>query len=45
MVDAPEDIMNDPYVEGWLLKVEVADTVGFDEGMTALIYREMVEGA
>ncbi|MCX5961727.1 MAG: glycine cleavage system protein GcvH [Cyanobacteria bacterium] len=45
MVDAPEDLANDPYTGGWLLKVEVADTVGFDEGMTALIYREMVEGA
>lgn len=45
MVDAPEDLMNDPYVEGWLLKVEVSDTVEFDEGMSALVYREMVEGA
>ena len=45
MVDAPEDLANDPYTGGWLLKVEVSDTVGFDEGMGALIYREMVEGA
>ena len=45
MVDAPEDLANDPYTGGWLLKVEVSDTVEFDEGMSALTYSEMVEGA
>ena len=45
MVDAPEDLANDPYAAGWLLKVEVSDTAEFDTGMTAAIYREMVEGA
>jgi len=45
MVDAPEDLANDPYTEGWLLKVEVSDTVEFDAVMSATIYREMVEGA
>lgn len=45
MIDAPEDLANDPYTEGWLLKVKVPDTGEFDEGMSALIYREMVEGA
>jgi glycine cleavage system H protein len=45
MVDAPEDLANDPYTEGWLLKVQVPDTGEFDAGMSAMIYREMVEGA
>ena len=45
MVDAPEDLANDPYAAGWLLKVEVSDTLEFDAGMMATIYREMVEGA
>ena len=45
MVDAPEDLANDPYTAGWLLKVEVSDTAEFEAGMTATIYREMVEGA
>lgn len=45
MVDAPEDLANDPYTAGWLLKVEVSNTAEFDAGMTATIYREMVEGA
>ncbi len=45
MIDAPENLVNDPYTEGWLLKVEVSDTIEFDEGMSATTYREMVEGA
>ena len=45
MVDAPEDLANDPYAAGWLLKVEVSEPTEFDAGMTATIYREMVEGA
>ncbi len=45
MVDAPEDLMNDPYVEGWLLKVEVLDVADFDAVMNATTYRQLVEGA
>jgi len=45
MVDAPENLANDPYIEGWLLKVEVPDAVEFDAVMSAMTYREMVEGA
>jgi len=44
MVDAPEDLANDPYMEGWLLKVEVLDVGEFDAVMSATTYREMVEG-
>jgi glycine cleavage system H protein len=45
MVDAPENLANDPYIEGWLMKVEVPDAVEFDAVMSAMTYREMVEGA
>ena len=45
MVDAPENLVNDPYIEGWLMKVEVPDAVEFDAVMSAMTYREMVEGA
>ena len=45
MVDAPENLANDPYVEGWLMKVEVPDAIEFDAVMSATTYREMVEGA
>ncbi len=44
MVDAPENLVNDPYIEGWLMKVEVPDAVEFDAVMSAMTYREMVEG-
>lgn len=45
MVDAPENLANDPYIEGWLMKVEVPDAIEFDAVMSATTYREMVEGA
>ena len=45
MVNAPENLANDPYIEGWLMKVEVPDAVAFDAVMSATTYREMVEGA
>lgn len=45
MVDAPENLVNDPYTDGWLIKVEVPDAVEFDAVMSAMTYREMVEGA
>lgn len=45
MVDAPEDLVNDPYTSGWLVKVEISDPTELEESsMTAQVYREMVEG-
>jgi glycine cleavage system H protein len=45
MVDAPENLAIDPYIEGWLMKVEVPDAIEFDAVMSSTTYREMVEGA
>jgi glycine cleavage system H protein len=45
MVDAPEDLATDPYTAGWLLKVEIEDPGEVESGMSAHVYREMVEGA
>ncbi len=45
MVDAPEDLANDPYSAGWLLKVEIENPSEIESGMSAHVYREMVEGA
>jgi glycine cleavage system H protein len=45
MVDAPEDLATDPYTAGWLLKVEIEDPSEVEAGMSAHLYREMVEGA
>ncbi|MBE9031593.1 glycine cleavage system protein GcvH [filamentous cyanobacterium LEGE 11480] len=44
MVEAPEEMANDPYNGGWLLKVKVSDTAGI-ESMSAADYRAKVEGA
>jgi glycine cleavage system H protein len=45
MVDAPEDLATDPYTAGWLLKVEIENPSEVELGMSAHVYREMVEGA
>lgn len=44
MVDAPEAIAEDPYGEGWLLKVRVNDPDELEDAMTAEEYREQVAG-
>ncbi len=44
MVDAPEQLTDDPYLEGWLLKVRVNDFDDLDDALTAAEYREQVEG-
>ena len=44
MIEAPEQIADDPYGEGWLLKVRVDDLDGIDDVMTAQEYQALVEG-
>ncbi len=44
MVDAPEHLADDPYVDGWLIKIEVEDVEEVEAAMTASIYSGMVEG-
>jgi len=44
LVDAPEQIGDDPYGEGWLLKVRIEDPSELDDALTADEYREQVEG-
>jgi glycine cleavage system H protein len=44
IVDSPESLVDDPYVDGWLIKIEVSDLDEVDAALTATIYREMVEG-
>lgn len=39
---APEKVNSDPYGEGWMIKVEVADTADLDSLMTAEAYGELV---
>ncbi len=44
MVDVPEDLVNDPYAVGWLVKLQVANTEELASAMTAADYRAKVEG-
>jgi len=44
LIDAPEQIGDDPYGEGWLLKVEIENATDLDDALTAAEYQEQVEG-
>ncbi|MBW4638151.1 MAG: glycine cleavage system protein GcvH [Gloeocapsa sp. UFS-A4-WI-NPMV-4B04] len=44
IVDAPEQLAEDPYGEGWLLKLRVNDPGEIDDAMSADEYRAQVEG-
>ncbi len=44
MIEAPEQVAEDPYGEGWLLKVRVNDLSDIDDIMSADEYSAQVEG-
>jgi glycine cleavage system H protein len=44
LIDSPELIADDPYGEGWFIKVRVNDAAEIEEAMTADEYRDLVEG-
>jgi glycine cleavage system H protein len=44
LADAPEKLNHDPYGEGWLCVIEVADTSEYDALMDASSYQVLVEG-
>ncbi|NEQ23146.1 MAG: glycine cleavage system protein GcvH [Microcoleus sp. SIO2G3] len=44
ILDAPEQLAEDPYGAGWLLKVRVDDPSELEDAMSADQYREQVEG-
>ncbi|PSB60488.1 glycine cleavage system protein H, partial [Chroococcidiopsis cubana CCALA 043] len=43
VLETPEQLADDPYGEGWLLKVRVEDASELDEALTAEEYRTQVE--
>lgn len=45
MVDSPELISEDPYGDGWLLKVRINDPDELEDALSADEYRATVEGA
>ncbi|MEG4009014.1 glycine cleavage system protein GcvH [Microcoleus sp. Pol11C1] len=44
IVESPENLAEDPYRDGWLLKVRVDNTSEVDDALSAEKYRQMVEG-
>ncbi len=43
LADEPELVNKDPYGEGWMIKIKVADTAEFDDLMSADDYQKMLE--
>lgn len=44
VVDDPEIIMDDPYGEGWFIKVKVSNPRDLEEALTAAQYSALVSG-
>lgn len=44
MIDSPEQLTEDPYGEGWLVKVRVDDGSDVDDALSADEYQALVEG-
>jgi glycine cleavage system H protein len=45
LLDAPEQLADDPYGTAWMLKVQINDAGELDDAMSASDYRSKVEGA
>ena len=43
VLDEPEKINDDPYGDGWLIKVTLSDTSELDDLMDAASYRQLLE--
>ena len=44
VIETPELLQNDPYQEGWLLKITPADPAQMEQLMDATSYSAKVEG-
>ncbi|MUG99970.1 glycine cleavage system protein GcvH [Scytonema sp. UIC 10036] len=44
LIDSPEQVADDPYGDGWLLKVRADDPDDIDDALTAEEYSAQVEG-
>ena len=42
LADAPETVNNDPYGEGWIIKVQVANAADLDNLLSAEAYKELI---
>jgi glycine cleavage system H protein len=44
LADAPQRVNEDPYGDGWLCEIELADTAELDTLMDAAAYSALIEG-
>ncbi|MDB9455996.1 glycine cleavage system protein GcvH [Dolichospermum circinale CS-534/05] len=44
LLNNPEQVADDPYGEGWFIKVRVNDAAEIDDSLTAEQYQTLVEG-
>ncbi|MEY2976164.1 MAG: glycine cleavage system protein GcvH [Prochlorotrichaceae cyanobacterium] len=44
LLETPESLGDDPYGDGWLIKIKISEEEDWDEGMTAEDYQALVEG-
>ncbi|MFZ9737449.1 MAG: glycine cleavage system protein GcvH [Prochlorotrichaceae cyanobacterium] len=44
LLETPEALGDDPYGDGWLIKIKISEEEDWDEGMTAEDYQALVEG-
>ncbi len=44
VIDTPEQLGEDPYEKGWLLKIKLEETPDLSDMMSAAEYRDRVEG-
>ena len=40
--DAPEKVNEDPYGEGWMIRVKISDVAQFDELLSADDYKNLI---
>jgi glycine cleavage system H protein len=43
-IEAPESLIEDPYVKGWLFKVKITNPADLADAMDVEAYRALVEG-
>jgi len=44
LLETPESLGDDPYGDGWLIKIKLGEAEDLEEGMTAEEYQALVEG-
>jgi len=44
IVEAPEELAEDPYGEGWLIKVRIDDAEDLEDALSSSEYQALVEG-